>query len=280
MKHIEKCLSLCASREAMLLRDAVDAALRAGAILREFFEQPIGIRRKGEIDLVTEADLMSEKAVIAILRETTPAATILAEESASSYSGVPDGPAWIIDPLDGTTNFAHSYPWFAVSIAYLETGIPILGVIYAPAMDELFYVCRGAGAWLNGRRLLVSGAKTLNESLLATGFPYDIRQHHKKVLAALGKVITRVQGVRRCGSAALDLACVASGRLDGFWEIKLKPWDTAAGQLLVEEAGGTVTDFQGRPYSSFIPEVTATNGIIHSELLGLLAEFGNGPFTR
>ena len=275
MKRLEKCLQHCGNSPlAPILKTAGIAALQAGRLLASLYNRPHEIRFKGEIDLVTEADPAAEKIILEILCKEYPEVGILAEESHSAYDAIPKKAMWIIDPLDGTTNFAHGFPWFAVSIAYTEKGKSLAGVIYAPMLDELFCACHGQGAWLNGRKIEVSGAGELTRSLLATGFPYNIRQRPEKVMAALEKVLTRSQGVRRAGAAALDLAYVACGRLEGFWEIKLKPWDTAAGILLVEEAGGRVTNFQGEHYSPFIHEILSSNGHIHAELVGLLKEFG------
>ena len=275
MKRLKNCLQHCGSSPlAPILQSAGRAALKAGSLLASLYSRPHEIRFKGEIDLVTEADPAAEKIIMDILGEEHPEVNILAEESRSTYDAIPEEAMWIIDPLDGTTNFAHGFPWFAVSIAYTEKGRSLAGVIYAPMLDELFCACRGHGAWLNGGKIKTSTIDELGRSLLATGFPYDVRQKPEQVMAALEKVLTRSQGVRRAGAAALDLAYVACGRLEGFWEIQLKPWDTAAGILLVEEAGGRVTDFQGESYSPFIPEIVSSNGHVHGELVGLLKEFG------
>ncbi len=274
MDRLEKILQRCGdSPHAEILYSAGKAALAAGSILADLYNKPHHIRYKGEIDLVTEADVAAEKVILAILGSDHPEVSILSEESHADYSNIPAGPLWIIDPLDGTTNFAHGFPWFAVSIGYAERGESQVGVIYAPMLDELFCACKGHGARLNGERIVVSEAGQLGKSLLATGFPYDVRQSSGQVISALEKVLIRCQGVRRAGAAALDLAYTACGRLDGFWEIKLKPWDTAAGLLLVEEAGGKVTDFKGEAYSPFVPEILASNGLLHGELIALLREF-------
>ena len=272
MKRIESCIAGCNPELANILEMAGRAALRAGKILRELYGKPHQIRYKGDIDLVTEADISSERTILAVLDKAGLHTEILAEESHFIYNEIPTGPVWIIDPLDGTTNFAHGFPWFAVSIAYAEKGRGQAGVIYCPMQDELFCGCLNSGAWLNGKPIRVSGIPVLDKSLLATGFPYDIRKRPAKVMAALEAVLIRVQGVRRAGAAALDLAYVTCGRLDGFWEIKLNPWDTAAGQLLLEEAGGKTSDFRGNSYSPFIPEILATNSLIHKELLSVIRD--------
>ena len=274
MHRLDPCLAACAEPELKeRLAVAGKAALAAGAVLRDFFDKPFQVSRKGAIDLVTEADVAAEKRVLAILAEAFPEDAILAEESSNQYQGAPSGGTWIIDPLDGTTNFAHRFPWFAVSIAYAVGDASQVGIIYAPMWDEFFCAGRSAGAWLNGRRLAVSAAATLEESLLATGFPYTIREKSDDILAALAALLPKVQGVRRAGAAALDLAYVAAGRLDGFWETNLKPWDTAAGILLLAEAGGTLTTYDGGPYSPYIPEIVASNGLIHQAMVQELACF-------
>lgn len=274
MRRLDPCTKNCPDQDvASLLQVAGRAALTAGKIIVSLYDKPHTIRQKGTIDLVTEADVASEETILAALAATRPDIAVLAEESHSYYTAHPDGPVWIIDPLDGTTNFAHGFPWFAVSIAYACNNQIQAGVIYNPKADELFCVCRGAGAWLNGRSIAVSKITTLAQSLLATGFPYDIHNNAGRVIETLKAVLSRAQGIRRAGAAALDLAYVACGRLDGFWEIRLKPWDSAAGQLLVEEAGGIVTDFADRPYSPFIPEIIASNRHIHTQLQQILIPF-------
>ncbi|MEW6429672.1 MAG: inositol monophosphatase family protein [Thermodesulfobacteriota bacterium] len=252
------------------------AAKRAAAHLRSLYRQPHQIRKKGRIDLVTEADVAAEEIILTELHKGMPGCAVLAEESAADLARIPAGPLWVIDPLDGTTNFAHDLPWFAVSIAYMEDLTPLAGVVCNVMADELYLAAKGYGAWCGDRRLQVSTADSLEQSLIATGFPYDVPQQPQPVLAALGNVLPRVQGIRRMGAAALDLVQVASGRMDGFWEIRLKPWDTAAGMLLVSEAGGRLSDFRGAPYNAFLPEIVASNGRIHDALQGLLAPFAFG----
>ncbi len=260
------------------LKTALLAALEAGYILRRLFDKPHEIRYKGDIDLVTEADIASEEAVLKVLKDAMgPDVSILAEESGGN-SDI-SGPLWIVDPLDGTTNFAHGFPFFGVSICYGTqegtTFSPLLGTIYCPMQDELFWAVKDVGAWLNERSLSVSQENRLSRSLVATGFPYDVHRKPSLVLHALETVLTRVQGVRRAGAAAVDLAYLAAGRFDAFWEMKLKPWDTAAGMLIVSEAGGNVTDFMGEPYSPFLPEILATNGFIHEQMCILLNPFSS-----
>lgn len=270
MERIEQCLAGCNCDITRKVRAATAAALEAGEIIRNMYDNPHQIRLKGTIDLVTEADVASEEAILAVLEQWYPGSDVLAEESCADYTEIPSDPIWIVDPLDGTTNFAHSFPYFCVSIAYSVDGVSQVAVVYCPIQDELFCAWRGGGAWLNGRRINVSKRDSLIESLVATGFPYDIHDNLALVMAQLNRVLPAVRDVRRAGAAALDLAYVACGRLDGFWEINLKPWDTAAGQLLVEEAGGCVTDFKNRSWSPYLPEVLASNGYIHSLISQLL----------
>ena len=271
MKRAEQCLeSGPAADTDPILLGACRAALRAGEIIASLYDQPHTIRYKGTIDLVTEADLASEKAIIEMLGRDFPAVTVMAEESTSAATACPAGPVWIIDPLDGTTNFAHGFPYFGVSIAYAVNGRTEAGVIYCPVQDELFCAIRGKGAWLNGETIAVSGIDRLQQALVATGFPYDIDNTLSQVIQTLTNVLPRVQDLRRAGAAALDLAYLACGRLDGFWEMDLQPWDTAAGGLLVEEAGGRLSNFSGGGFSPFYPEIVAANRNIHAQLLELL----------
>ncbi len=278
MERARPCIE--GAREPLLreiVRVATRAALAAGAVLRELYAQPHQVRHKGAIDLVTEADVAAEKRVLEELRDFGGEIAVLAEESQASYERLPSGPVWIIDPLDGTTNFAHGFPIFAVSIAYAEGLASRAGVVYLPMQDELFCACQGGGAWLNGRRLRVSGVEALGKSLLATGFPYAIESEVDGVIAALRRFLLRTQGVRRAGAAAVDLAYLAAGRTDGFWEINLKPWDTAAGILLVSEAGGAVSTLAGGEYSPYLPELLASNGRIHAEMVEQLRDFSRLP---
>lgn len=224
------------------------------------------ITKKGPTDLVTEADVASEKAVIASLEKDCPGISILAEESGGDRSNCTKA-MWIIDPLDGTTNFAHGFPQFAVSIALMEKGLPKVGVVYAPVSGELFYACLGHGAWLNGDSIQVTQTATLLDALIVTGFPYDKQKHLTEVLYQLKTLLPLVRDIRRVGSAALDLAFVACGRLDSYYERALQPWDSAAGWLLVLEAGGVVTDYLGNPFSPFQQELLAANSDLHALLL-------------
>jgi len=256
-------------------RVAVEAALEAGRILRWHFQHGPEIRYKGEIDLVTEADLASERAVLARIRSAFPDHGVLAEESGEQDREAPW--LWVVDPLDGTTNFAHGFPVFAVSIALLHEGQRILGVVYDVMRDELFTARRGEGAFLNGRPIRVTRTPRLEAALLVTGFPYDRQESPWDNTREFVALLKRCHGVLRVGSAALDLASVAAGRLDGYWEFRLSPWDLAAGALLVEEAGGCVTTPQGEPLPPLATDIVATNGSIHAELLEALAACRGAP---
>jgi myo-inositol-1(or 4)-monophosphatase len=252
------------------LKETAIAAARAGArVLLEHAHDGFRIEHKNPVDLVTDADRRSEQAIIDLIRGRFPEHQILAEERglkkthASPYR-------WIIDPLDGTTNFAHGFPAYCVSIGVEYDKRVVLGVVLDPTRDELFTAERGAGALLNGAKLHVSRTPKLNDALLVTGFAYDIRETPQNNLDNFGRFALRAQGIRRTGSAALDLSYVASGRFDGFWELKLHPWDTAAGVLIVAEAGGRVSDFSGAPFSIYGTEIVASNALIHDEMLAVL----------
>jgi len=247
---------------------AQTAALRAGAFLKDHLSEPREITFKGAIDLVTEMDKHAEKIVVDTLLASFPGHGILAEESARIESG--SAYQWIIDPLDGTTNYAHRYPVFCVSIGLTQAGAVIAGVVYDPVRDELFSAEKGKGARMNGKPIMVSGCTLLDKSLLATGFPYDVRTSLEDNLDYFATMVKASQGMRRSGSAALDLCSVAAGRLDGYWELKLKPWDVAAGSLIVQEAGGQVSDFSGLRFSVFDTEIVASNRHIHAEMLDVL----------
>jgi len=246
----------------------VAAAARAGEILRNRWGGTHTVGKKGAIDLVTEADLASEDAIIQLIRAAFPDHTILAEESGVTTGKDPY--EWIIDPLDGTTNYAHHLPEFSLSIAFALEGDIVFGLILNPVTGELFCGTRGEGATLNGRPIRVSSTKTVSESLLVTGFPYNLQSVIDPLIQRLERCLMAAQGVRRLGSAALDLCYVACGRFDGFWEQNLAPWDTAAGIVIAQEAGATVSDFSNRPYSIEKKEIIATNGLIHQEMSELL----------
>ncbi len=246
------------------------AAARAGALLRARYRERHEVSYKGAVDLVTAVDREAEALIVDALVRAFPEHGIMAEESAARPSR--DGYTWYVDPLDGTTNFAHGYPHFAVSMALSHEGELVFGLVYDPVRDERFAAVRGGGARLNGAPIAVSETGLLDHALLGTGFPYDRRQHADFYLAFWREALQRTQGVRRSGSAALDLCWLACGRLDAFWEWKLRPWDTAAGRLVVQEAGGRVSDFSGGLHSLTGEETAASNAILHGELLQMLAD--------
>jgi myo-inositol-1(or 4)-monophosphatase len=256
------------------LKVAVEIAREAGAILCEEFARPPQISYKGDVDLVTQADKRSEAAIVRRLTQYFPEHAIAAEEGTGHESASASEFRWHIDPLDGTTNFAHGYPCFCVSIALAQRDAVIAGVVFNPFYNELFAAARGDGATLNGRKIHVSEVATLSTSLLCTGFPVH-KRHANPNIHYYWDFTLRSHGVRRDGSAALDLACVAAGRFDGFWEFGLQKWDTAAGVLLVEEAGGKVSDFSGQPYRLGGPTILASNGAIHEEMQGAALEISH-----
>jgi myo-inositol-1(or 4)-monophosphatase len=253
-----------------LLNFAIQTARDAGAVLVDRLGRALTVSNKGDIDLVTEADVASEKLIIERIKSHYPRHAILAEESGGveSASGESEW-RWIIDPLDGTTNYAHGYPCFCVSIALERAGSIEVAAIYDPTRDEMFAAERGQGAHLNGRRMRVSEVDQLNSAMLCTGFPYNVRER-PDFAREFANFTMKAQAVRRDGSAAIDLAYVACGRFDGFWEDGLNPWDVAAGVLLIEEAGGRVTDFVGGPLDIFTPKVLASNGLVHADMMRVL----------
>ncbi len=250
------------------LETAEKAARAAGDLLIAHRDEEHRIGFKGAVDLVTDMDERSQVLIHSIIATRFPDHDFLAEEGLDSQDG--SEYRWIFDPLDGTTNFAHGFPVFSVSIALQERGRMVLGVIFDPLRREMFTAVEEKGAYLNGRRIAVSAVRSLNRSLLATGFPYDVRESAQNNLDHFADFAVRAQALRRCGSAALDLCYVACGRFDGFWELKLAPWDVAAGILLVREAGGRVTDFRGDELDIFDPEVLASNGLVHDEMIRVL----------
>jgi myo-inositol-1(or 4)-monophosphatase len=247
---------------------ALQAVNEAGKILKDGLGRVYEISHKREIDLVTEIDRLSEERIITIIRDQYPGHEILAEEGGKRKGS--SMCRWIIDPLDGTTNYAHGYPCFCISIALEENGEVIYGVVYDPTREELFTVEKGKGAKLNGKLIAVSQVEKLTDSLLCTGFPYDIRERKETNLDHFQRFIMKAQAVRRDGAAALDLCYVAMGRFDGFWELKLSPWDMAAGSLMVIEAGGTVSDFAGNDFTLSSSKIVASNGRIHQEMIEVL----------
>jgi myo-inositol-1(or 4)-monophosphatase len=259
----------------MFLEAAAEVAREAGVVITQYLERHIGFELKGEFDLVTEADRASERLIVERLQARFPTHSIVAEEG-----GGQDGSSeyrWYVDPLDGTTNFAHGFPAFNVTLGLERAGEMIAGVVYDPLRDEMFKAERGSGAYLNNRRIHVSKAPRIEECLVATGFPS--RKRHENVNVHFYYQLAMLShGVRRAGSAALDLAYVACGRLDAFWEFGLKPWDMAAGVLLVREAGGTCSDMHGGPFSVKGPHVLADNTSVHPEIISLFAEIFAGQY--
>lgn len=256
----------------MTINETLTTALaEAGKILLKHFGNIDHFDRKSEIDLVTVADRESEELIKRIISAAHPDDEILAEESGLSAAG-PGKTRWLVDPLDGTTNFAHSMPIFAVSIAVEKDGEITHAGVFNPFFNELFLAEKGAGATLNGKKIHVSSIAALNDSLVITGFPYDRRERVQHYLKAWELMLCRTQGILRLGSAALDLCFVAAGRTEGFWEEMLGPWDTAAGFLIVEEAGGKVTDFSGERFNPYKKQVFASNSLVHDEILQVMAE--------
>ena len=255
---------------------ATEAALKAGAIQKARYGTPLEIRHKGEIDLVTEVDKASEDAILATIRARFPDHDLVTEETVIERTG--SRYVWFIDPLDGTTNFAHAYPFFCSSIAMARDGELVAAAVYDPIKDELFTAERGAGAHLNGRRLKVTSSANLMLSLLTTGFPYDFKVDLSASLRLFNRFMAEARAIRRDGAAALDLSYLAAGRIDGFWEERLKPWDVMAGALLVEEAGGRITRFDGSPLALRADETLASNGALHDAMLAVVrADAAAGP---
>jgi len=250
------------------LNTAITAARKAGNAIIGLLGKLKSVRHKGEIDLVTEADHKAEAIIISAIQKVFPRHGILSEEAgkkrmSSSYR-------WLIDPLDGTTNFAHGFPFFSISIALEHKGELLLGVVFDPLRKEMFVAGRGAGAYLNGRPIRASSVTTLKDSLLVTGFSYDIKKLKDNNVQHFSDFLFRTQGVRRVGSAALDMCYVASGRLDGFWELNLNPWDTAAATLIVRESGGIVSKLDGGKFTPYDRNIVASNGLLHKQMLQVL----------
>jgi myo-inositol-1(or 4)-monophosphatase len=260
---------------ASYLETAVDIAREAGALLSTYFERRVAFELKGDFDLVTEADRASERLVVERLRSHFPSHSIVAEEG-GGHTGTSEY-RWYVDPLDGTTNFAHGFPIYNVTLALERNGEMQVGVVFDPTRQEMFSAERGAGSYLNNRRMRVSSAKRLEDSLVATGFPS--RKRHQNInIHFYHQMAMATHGVRRAGSAAIDLAYVASGRLEAFWEFGLNPWDMAAGILLVNEAGGLCSDMTGAAHSLTGPHLLTDNGAIHQETLALFGEVFRGHF--
>jgi myo-inositol-1(or 4)-monophosphatase len=254
----------------MYLATAIEAVVRAGDMQMARFGKVMRVDRKSAIDLVTEADVEIEQMFRALIEARFPDHDVLAEEMGAGVR--PEAShRWIFDPIDGTTNYAHGVPIFCAALALEIDGEIEVGAIYDPNRRELYTAERGVGAWLNGAPLRVSQAATLIDALLVTGFPYSVHEELDEVLAVFRDFVGRARAIRRLGSAAIDMCWVAAGRMDGFWEAGLQPWDAAAAALLVREAGGRVTEFDGAPWQSSSPTITASNGTLHDEMLAVLA---------
>lgn len=258
----------------VFLATAIEAVIRAGDVQMAQFGRALRIAKKGAIDLVTEIDLAVEREFRALIANRFPDHAVLGEEfeEPGQRDALPPH-CWLFDPIDGTTNYAHGLPIFCASLALEIDGEPAVAAVYDPTRRELFTAERGAGAWLNGAPLRVSLTPMLIDALLCTGFHYGVHEDAAEVVGLFGEFVGRARAVRRLGSAALDLCYVAAGRLDGFWEMKLQPWDIAAGALLVAEAGGRVTTIAGAPFRSRAGSVLATNGQLHEQMLSTIAGF-------
>jgi myo-inositol-1(or 4)-monophosphatase len=257
------------------LQAAVEMALESGRIQKESFSKDFAVHHKGEINLVTDIDIACQEKIISMIGHCFPDDDIIAEEKSNTYDGRKN--RWIIDPVDGTTNYAHGYPFFCTSIAYEANGRVIAGVVYNPIMNELFFASAGEGAYLNGDRINVSRVADLKKSLLSTGFPYDIKTNPDNNIDHFVNFLYNAQAIRRDGSAALNLSYVACGRFDGFWELHLNAWDLAAGALILEEAGGRVTDLSGGPFDMYRGECLASNGLIHRAMEGIIRKGSISP---
>ena len=254
------------------LQLAVAAAKEAGRIQKDRFGRMNKVEYKGEINPVTEVDRLCEKAIVKMILDSFPGHDVLTEESPFEGKGSPW--KWIIDPLDGTTNYLYGLPCFCVSVALEVKGRVVIGVVYDPILDELFHAEQGKGAFLNGNRISVSKTRVLDRGFLCTGFPYDVRERPDFYLGYFREFMIKSFAIRRLGSAALDLCYLAAGRFDGFWELKLQAWDVAAAGLMVAEAGGATTDFQGGPFNIYSGEILASNGLIHEEMLQVIQKGG------
>jgi myo-inositol-1(or 4)-monophosphatase len=267
--------------DPLFLATAVEAVLRAGAIQASHLGAEIRIDKKGKIDLVTEVDVAVERMVRALIGERFPDHDILAEEFGGPGTRQ-SRHCWILDPLDGTTNYAHGLPVFCCTLGLEIDGVVEVGAVYDPCRKELFTATRGGGAFLNGRPLRVSRIDTLVDALLVTGFPYTVHgtAMGRRLVSLFQAFLTQAQAVRRLGSAALDLCYVAAGRFDGFWENSLKPWDVAAGSLIVEEAGGRMSTLDGRPFDVHGGQLLASNGALHDAMIAVIAEWNATNTTQ
>ena len=263
----------------LFLTTAIEAVIKAGDIQMSFIDSGFQVSHKGTIDLVTEADVAVETMFRQMIADRFPDHTILAEEFGEDAATRGASHCWVFDPIDGTNNYAHGLPIFCSSLALEIDGRGEIGAIYDPTRRELFVAERGRGAFLNGKPIRVSSRSQLVESMLVTGFPYDIHKRIPEIVGLFGEFVGRARAVRRLGSAALDLCYIAAGRMDGFWEQDLKPWDIAAGAIIVEEAGGKVTDFAGETFSSRRHQLLATNGKVHDEMVEITQAFIRSRIT-
>jgi myo-inositol-1(or 4)-monophosphatase len=252
------------------LEFAIQLAFESGRIQKKYFQKALSISYKGEINLVTNVDVECQSRIIELLAEHFPDDEVISEEKTNVYETGKN--RWIIDPLDGTTNYAHGYPFFCTSVGYEVDGEIIVGVVYNPIADELFFARKGDGSFFNGERMRVSKVSDMKQALLSTGFPYDIATNPQNNINQWTAFLFRAQGLRRDGSAGLNLSYTAAGRFDGFWELKLGPWDMAAGVLIVTEAGGTVTSLRGETFDLYRGGIVASNGLIHQEMVGVIRE--------
>jgi len=260
------------TRDPLLFTTAVEAVTRAGDMMMAHFGRDVRVNKKGTIDLVTDVDVAIERSFRALIAERFPSHAVLGEELGGD-NDVPAGCCWVFDPIDGTTNFAHGLPIFCSSVALEIDGRAEVAAVYDPTRRELFTAERGDGAQLNGRPIYVSHAAQLVDAMLVTGFPYDVHQRVDEIVGLFGSFVGRARAVRRLGSAAIDLCYVAAGRLDGFWESDLKAWDIAGGALIVGEAGGRVTNYEGDGFSSRGRQVVASNAHLHSQMLAVIRDF-------
>ena len=259
--------------DPLFLATATEIVLKAGDIQRARRESGFRIDKKGSIDLVTEVDLECERMCRAILADRFPEHDVLGEELSDGAANLRSAYRWVYDPLDGTTNYAHGLPIYCSSLALEIEGGAAVAAIYDPSRQELFTAEQGQGAFLNGARLQVSATGHLIDALLVTGFPYDVHLQSEELVGQFGAFLSTARAVRRLGSAALDLCYVAAGRFDGFWEQHLKPWDVAAGALIVTEAGGTITGMDGSPFTPYVPHLVASNALLQTEMLTVIATY-------
>ena len=258
------------------LKTAIDIVRQAGAIQMSALGSDLRIGKKGAIDLVTKVDVQVERMGRAIIAERFPDHRVLAEELENDATDLQSGYRWVFDPLDGTVNYAHGVPIFCSCLSLELDGRPIVAAVFDPTRQELFTAERGVGAWLNGEPLQTSNsAHVVIDALLVTGFPYDVHTTADEVVAVFGRFLARAQAIRRLGSAALDLCYVAAGRFDGFWEWRLHPWDLSAGSLIVEQAGGRLSRYDGSPFETHGGEVVASNGFIHDDMLEIIQSAQN-----